>query len=156
LGGDGTNRAVAKGCGTTPLLPISTGTNNVFPTLVEGTIAGLAAGAVASSRLDTRETVRCSKILEVLVDGVHRDLALVDAAVSREPFTGARAIWDPSLLDEILLTRAEPNAIGLSAIGGQLDPVSPEEPAGLLLRIGAGTTCVRASLAPGLVQTISV
>src|SRR5512139_2061464 len=32
LGGDGTNRVVAKGCGDVPLVPISTGTNNVFPT----------------------------------------------------------------------------------------------------------------------------
>ena len=31
LGGDGTNRVVAKGCGSVPILPISTGTNNVFP-----------------------------------------------------------------------------------------------------------------------------
>ena len=30
MGGDGTNRMVAKGC-EVPLLPISTGTNNVFP-----------------------------------------------------------------------------------------------------------------------------
>ena len=34
LGGDGTNRAVARGCGTVPLVPISTGTNNVFPTFL--------------------------------------------------------------------------------------------------------------------------
>ena len=32
LGGDGTNRMVAKACGDIPLVPISTGTNNVFPT----------------------------------------------------------------------------------------------------------------------------
>ena len=48
LGGDGTNRAVARGCGTVPLVPISTGTNNVFPTFLEGTIAGMAAGLVAT------------------------------------------------------------------------------------------------------------
>ena len=47
LGGDGTNRVVAKGCGTVPLVPISTGTNNVFPTFLEGTVAGMAAGLVA-------------------------------------------------------------------------------------------------------------
>src|SRR5207249_1669826 len=47
LGGDGTNRVVAKGCGTVPLVPISTGTNNVFPTFLEGTVAGVAAGLVA-------------------------------------------------------------------------------------------------------------
>ena len=37
LGGDGTNRVVAKACKETPLLPISTGTNNVFPFMIEGT-----------------------------------------------------------------------------------------------------------------------
>ena len=40
LGGDGTNRAVVKGSNLVPILPISTGTNNVFPYMVEGTIAG--------------------------------------------------------------------------------------------------------------------
>jgi predicted polyphosphate/ATP-dependent NAD kinase len=37
LGGDGTNRVVAKGCSSIPLVAVSTGTNNVFPTMVEGT-----------------------------------------------------------------------------------------------------------------------
>lgn len=36
LGGDGTNRAAAKGSRSVPLVPVSTGTNNVFPVLVEG------------------------------------------------------------------------------------------------------------------------
>ncbi len=36
LGGDGTNRAVAKGAGDIPIVPISTGTNNVFPRMIEG------------------------------------------------------------------------------------------------------------------------
>ena len=44
LGGDGTNRVVAKGCREVPLVPISTGTNNVFPANTEGTLAGIAAG----------------------------------------------------------------------------------------------------------------
>jgi len=34
LGGDGTNRMAAKACGDIPLLPISTGTNNVFPYMI--------------------------------------------------------------------------------------------------------------------------
>src|SRR2546425_11249342 len=62
LGGDGTNRAVARGCGTIPLVPISTGTNNVFPTFLEGTIAGMAAGLVASG-MDGR-TIRREPRLE--------------------------------------------------------------------------------------------
>ena len=44
LGGDGTNRAVVVGTRKLPMMAISTGTNNVFPSMVEGTLAGLAAG----------------------------------------------------------------------------------------------------------------
>ena len=44
LGGDGTNRAFCLGWPDAPLIPISTGTNNVFPNLYEATIAGAAAG----------------------------------------------------------------------------------------------------------------
>ena len=52
LGGDGTNRVVAKTCGDIPLVPISCGTNNVFPYMVEGTVAGLAAGLVAVGQVN--------------------------------------------------------------------------------------------------------
>ena len=44
LGGDGTNRLVAKTTNNVPIVPISTGTNNIFPKFIEGTKAGLAAG----------------------------------------------------------------------------------------------------------------
>ena len=44
LGGDGTNRLVAKTTNNVPIIPISTGTNNIFPKFIEGTKAGLAAG----------------------------------------------------------------------------------------------------------------
>src|SRR5258708_9354893 len=66
LGGDGTNRAVARGCGSVPLIPISTGTNNVFPTFLEGTIAGMAAGGVAGG-LRSENTVRRAPRLGVPV-----------------------------------------------------------------------------------------
>lgn len=155
LGGDGTNRVVAKGCGEVPIVPISTGTNNVFPTLVEGTIAGLAAGVVAAG-LNGSEVVRRRKRLDILIDGEPGDIALVDVAVSREPFTGARAIWDPNQLDELLLTRAEPSAIGLSSIGGQLDPLGPDEPDGLLIVIGPGDAAVTAAIAPGMIRRVQI
>ena len=65
LGGDGTNRAFALGWRDAPLLPISTGTNNVFPRFVEATIAGAAAGLIASGAVALRDvatqakTIRC-------------------------------------------------------------------------------------------------
>ena len=44
LGGDGTNRTIAKVWPDVTLVPMSTGTNNGFPNLVEPTVAGAAAG----------------------------------------------------------------------------------------------------------------
>lgn len=136
LGGDGTNRAVAKGCSAIPLVAISTGTNNVFPTLVEGTLAGLAAGLVAQGMLEHRGIVVATKTLEVYVDGQRRDLALVDVAISRERFVGTRAIWDLATLHEVFLTRAEPAGIGLSSVGARLAAVSLTDPGGLHYVLG--------------------
>ena len=56
LGGDGTNRLVARACGDVPLMPISTGTNNIFPLMIEATTAGLAAGLVAVGQADAAIT----------------------------------------------------------------------------------------------------
>ena len=83
LGGDGTNRAVAKGCTTIPLLPISTGTNNVFPENIEGTIAGIASGLISKNLVDLNKTTYKSNLLEIWIDKSLKDIALVDiAAVS--------------------------------------------------------------------------
>ena len=65
LGGDGTNRSVAKGSQDIPLVPVSTGTNNVFPSMVEGTVAGLAAGVVAGGLIDVGKATTASKRLEI-------------------------------------------------------------------------------------------
>ncbi len=51
LGGDGTSRAVAKSINKTPIISISTGTNNVYPEMLEGTVVGMAAAFVASKNL---------------------------------------------------------------------------------------------------------
>jgi predicted polyphosphate/ATP-dependent NAD kinase len=156
LGGDGTNRAVAKSCGQVPLVPISTGTNNVFPTMIEGTLAGLAAGVVAQGLVDLNRVSATSKRIEVYVDGEFRDMALVDLAVSRERFVASRAIWDMSTLYEVFLTRADPASIGLSSIGARLQPISMTDPAGLYFRPGPGGVTVLAPLAPGMVSHVPI
>ncbi|RLC66910.1 MAG: ATP-NAD kinase, partial [Chloroflexi bacterium] len=69
LGGDGTNRAVAKSCGRVPIVAVSTGTNNVFPGMLESTVAGMAAGLVARRLVDLDEVSYTAKRLEVYVDG---------------------------------------------------------------------------------------
>ena len=156
LGGDGTNRAVAKGSGGVPLVPISTGTNNVFPYMVEGTVAGLAAGVVASGEVDVESVTMRTKVLRVSVDGSESEPALVDVAVSAVPFAGARAIWDMSTVHEVLLARAEPDGIGLSAIGARLEPVGVGDGHGLHVRIGEPGLTVSAPIAPGVVEDVPV
>ena len=171
LGGDGTNRAVVRGCANLPMLAISTGTNNVFPTMVEGTQAGLAAGLLARGLLDLEHVSTVSKTLAVYVDGEYRDLALVDVALSRERFVATRAIWDVGTLYEVFLTRAEPASIGLSSIGARLQPVSLADEGGLHYSLGVlnaegqGNTSlnsepldsvVLAPIAPGVVPPVPI
>jgi predicted polyphosphate/ATP-dependent NAD kinase len=158
LGGDGTNRAVAKGCGSVPLVPISTGTNNVFPRFMEGTIAGMAAGLVASGCVDSK-ALRRAPWLEVLVDGAARENALVDVVASSLPFVGSRALWDLSTVREIVLSHVAPASIGISALGGALLNSSSEETdaqPGMHIVLGQGDRQVLAALAPGLIKWVGV
>ena len=154
LGGDGTNRALAKGCQSLPLVPISTGTNNVFSTMIEGTVAGLAAGAIAVGAVDAARVSQPCKWIEVAVDGVRRDIALIDCAVLHDAFVGSRAIWKIELVNEVLLTRAQPDTIGLAAIGGMIQPTTPQDNHGLHLVLGEGGPVVRAAIAPGVIQEV--
>jgi predicted polyphosphate/ATP-dependent NAD kinase len=154
LGGDGTNRAVAAAGGDVPLVAISTGTNNVFPTMVDGTVAGLAAGLVASGTVAPDRVTSRVKRVEVQAGGT-ADFALVDAAACTDSFVGARAVWDVARVRALILTRAEPWSVGLSAIGGHLRPLAPDEPAGLYVELGEGRE-VMATVAPGVVARVPV
>lgn len=157
LGGDGTNRAVAKGSGRVPLLPISTGTNNVFPRMVDATLAGLAAGCLATGRVSTADAVRPMRRLDVLRDGEVIDIALVDIAVYADRFIGARAVWDMSRVRGVAVTHVAPNVIGLSSIPGALPEAIAAGPAcGAWVALGKGGTTVLAAVAPGDVRPIGI
>ncbi len=170
LGGDGTNRAVAKGSRDIPMVAISTGTNNVFPVMVEGTTAGMAAGLVSTGAVALEDASVRSKTIAVIVDGEDRDIALVDVALSKERFVATRAIWDMNTIYEVFLTRAEPAAIGLSSIGARLEAVSLTDGGGLHFRIADSSVSqdgetpeeyddqiyVRAPIAPGSVPVVGI
>lgn len=159
LGGDGTHRVVAKCCRDVPLCAMSTGTNNVFPELREATVAGLAAGLVATGRVDPLRSLRREKLLRVVVGGERIDCALVDVALSSDRWVGARALWRPGDLSEAFVTFASPCAVGLSAAAGQVDPVPRDAGWGLHLRLAPperAATVVTAALAPGLVTAVGV
>jgi len=156
VGGDGTNRAVAKGCGETPILPVSTGTNNVIPYMIESTVAGLAAGVVAKKFMDLEKTTIRSKKLHVTRNGEPLDIALVDAVVTGDLFVGARALWDTSKIRQVVTTRGEPGNIGMSSIPGMFLPIRLDDPFGISLKMGKGGFRVRAPIAPGLIEDIEI
>ncbi len=156
VGGDGTNRVIAKGCRSIPLLPISTGTNNVFPWMIEATTAGIAAGLIAQGLVDREACVSRTKMLEILRDGEVIDLALVDAVVYDTTFRGTKAIWEMSKVRQVISTWSEASNIGMSSIGGSLMPIGRYEPKGLSIVVGEGDTRVLAAIAPGTVEQVSI
>jgi predicted polyphosphate/ATP-dependent NAD kinase len=156
LGGDGTHRVVAKASRTIPLVPISTGTNNVFPQMIEGTVAGLAAGLYACHASQLEGVVVPTKRLEIWHEAMLQDLALVDVAVSAQQFVGARALWDVSGIQELFLTQGTPSSIGLSSIAGWSHPLTMQDRAGLHLILGNGGRQVRAPIAPGLIVPVEI
>jgi predicted polyphosphate/ATP-dependent NAD kinase len=151
----GLHHHLAKGCGSIPIVAISTGTNNVFPTMIEGTVAGMAAGLVGRKMVDLEKSTYISKRLEVYLDGQMADIALIDVVACSELFVGSRALWDPDRIREIVLTRAEPDSIGMSSIGGFLHPLGPRDPQGMYLRLGQGNTRVLAPVGPGLISRVN-
>jgi predicted polyphosphate/ATP-dependent NAD kinase len=157
LGGDGTCRVAAKGCGEVPLLPIASGTNNVVPYFVEGTAAGLAAAYLAGRPHAERERF-CYRHKRLLVDvnGRRVDEALVDIALLSSRFTGSRAIWDAGELCQVFVTRAQPFHIGLSSVIAMLRPIGPTDPGGAMAAISANGRQVMAAIAPGSLASVSV
>lgn len=155
LGGDGTSRAVAKGITKTPMLPISTGTNNVYPAMMEGTVAGMAAAAVA--RFDDPYSVCIhDKRVEVSVNGEYRDMALIDAVISDDAYIGARAIWDPKRMKHIIVSRCHPAAIGFSAVPGVYNAIEDTDDFGFAVELGEGGEKVIAPIAAGILTPMEI
>jgi hypothetical protein len=165
LGGDGTCRDVATGWPSCPLIAISTGTNNVYPSAIDGTSAGVAAGLIASGSVPISDVSRTSKRIVVSIDRhdgsqPHLEMALVDAALVSSTFVGARAVRDPSSIVAVVATIGQPDSTGLSSIAGRVHPVDRWAPGGVFIRLGRGVDVpvrrVRAPLSPGTFDTVEV
>lgn len=168
LGGDGTHRAVVREllrCGARiPIAGLSTGTNNAFPEMREPTITGLAAGLYAAGRLPADQALASNKLIEVAIgDGAgreRRDIAIVDAVITSDRYVGARALWKPDSLLAAYLAFADPQCIGLSAIGGLLEPVGRQQPGGLAVTMAHDTPhallALHAPIAPGMVRPVRI
>ena len=156
LGGDGTCRLVAKTASDVPLLPISSGTNNVVPQFIEGTVAGLAAAHLSQQPIEER-TGLCwqHKRLVINVNGEEVDHALVDTAVIDTPYVGSRAVWEPELIRQVFVTRADPTHIGISSIIGMMQAIDPRQPQGACIRTG-GKQTVLTTILPGELVSVPI
>jgi len=162
LGGDGTSRSIVRVWRDVVLLPLSTGTNNVFPFQIEATIAGAAAGLVASGRLPRSEAAERAKIIEVACPDGRTNLALIDAGLLLDDHPGSLLQVDPTRLARILLTRAEPASVGLSPIGGLLLPCDAEDEFAVCVETRTGPPhgrpgrILRAPISPGLYEDVGI
>jgi predicted polyphosphate/ATP-dependent NAD kinase len=165
LGGDGTHRAVVRellnGGATIPIAGLSTGTNNAFPEMRESTVTGMAVALYATGRIDADEALAPNKVLEVSInEGQRHDIALVDAVISTDRYIGARALWKTENLAAVYLTFADPQAIGLSAIGGLLQPVGRRDAGGLAVHLSEDLAqrrlTLQAPIAPGMLRDVGI
>lgn len=162
LGGDGTTRDVAVEVGDTPLVAVSTGTNNVVPTAVDGTVAGGAAALVATGAVAAGDVTDRHGLVDARVeapDDDRRVTGLASVEVSTRSFVGTRATVDPTDLVGGVVTRAHPGAVGLSSVAGCVEPFGPTQGGGAALRLadpGDAPRTVRAVIAPGVTATVGV
>ncbi len=156
LGGDGTSRAVAKSITTTPLISISTGTNNVYPEMFEGTVVGIAAAAVSTRTSNLGQSCRRDKRIEIYKDGRMLDIALVDCVISKQTYIGSRAIWDPEDIQRVIVSRANPASIGFSTIVGVKKIIGEDDDFGASINVNAGEFQLVAPIAAGTMKKIRV
>lgn len=157
MGGDGTSRAAAKGTRKVPMISMSTGTNNVYPELMEGTVAGIAAAVLAGHKVPVDQCAAPAKCIEVWKNGIPADIALIDLVFCRNPFVGSKAIWNYEEIDQVVVTQCALSSIGFSSLVGAAIHVDRREDCGAtaeftndrpntLAPVGAGTVrgvCVR-------------
>lgn len=160
LGGDGTNRAIVRCFPDINLVPLSTGTNNVFPVLAEPTVAGMVAGLCATGKLPDAQALGLKRRVKVLHIKTPQstDVGLIDAVLLRRDNVGNFLPFDPARISQIVLSRAEPNSIGMSPIGGLITPVHAEDDVGLSLQVDAEAAVapVVAPISPGLFKPVHV
>lgn len=157
LGGDGTNRAFAKGWLDAPLIPLSTGTNNAFPVMREATTAGAAAGLLVSRGIPLAAVAERAKVIHADIEGEAPDIALIDAVLTTDRFVGARALDDPGKLIAAMLTRADPAGVGMTSVGGFACPLAARDDAALVIEFDPSSPDrVVAALAPGRFESIGL
>lgn len=157
LGGDGTCRVVAQGAPDIPLLPISTGTNNIVPSFIDGSIAGLAAAYITLHPGMPRERL-CwrHKKLVIRINGRKEDEALIDMTIIDTRFMGSRAVWNVDSIRQLFVTQAHPRNVGLSSVVGLVHPVDRHMAYGASVQFRDTNQTVVAPITPGCLESIHI
>jgi len=128
FGGDGTTRDLAIEIGDVPVLAVSTGTNNVVPTMIDGTVAGAAAAFVATGVVDTDAVPDRHAMVAADVSDGRSVRGLATVSIVDRSFIGTRAILDPDEFLGGVVSRASRGEIGLSGIAGACTQLAPTDP----------------------------
>ena len=147
-----------------PILAISTGTNNVVPSPVDGTAAGVAAGLVAAGLvpIDAVTVDHGMVTATVTPDGdgsTRRIRALATLGILSIPFTGTRAVLHGHDFVGGVVSRADPGDCGLSGIAGCIARHPVGTPGGIGMRLADPAVTersVRAITVPGVIERIGV
>src|SRR5262249_9676106 len=83
-------------------------------------------------------------------------LALIDAGLLVDDHVGSLLALDPAKLRTLVLARAEPASVGLSPLGGLLEPCGSGDDFGVEVRCGAGGRALLAPVSPGVYRTALV
>lgn len=152
LGGDGTCRLAAKTDIDVPFIPVSTGTNNVYPQFWEGTTVGIAASYIAKKGSDN---LHRGKRIEVFINGEFRDIALIDAAVTDLPYVGSKVVQEIENISEIIVTECSPCSVGFSSIAGSIKYCSANDDYGYRLKINPCGKTILVPVSPGKLENIT-
>ena len=141
---------------TMPICALSTGTNNAFPEMREATVAGLADRAGRHRPRAGDDALRARGARCGSSATAPADLALVDVAVSRERFVGARALWRADGVSELVRRPSPARArSGCRRSPALLAPLAARRGRGLHVRLGRRRrrrAVLAVPLAPGLVD----
>lgn len=157
VGGDGTSRAFVKGLNLEnpiPVLPLSTGTNNAFPIMMESTTAALAVISYLLLKDKCNDLLKREKILEIQYNN-KLDFALVDAVFSKEQFIASKAILHPEDIIAVFTTTSQLKNIGLSTIPAPFYPSKRIDPFGSFAILGEGKSAF-VPIAPGKIEEIHI
>jgi len=153
IGGDGTCRLVAETNIDVPIIPVSTGTNNVYPQFWEGTTVGIAASYIALNKHNC--CFPKSKRIEIFMNGEFCNIALVDAVITDIPYVGSKVVSETCNIKEILVSMCSSSSVGFSAIVGTLIDCSEDDDFGYRIKVADCGTSVLAPVSPGKIDKIS-